>query len=89
MFARDRQAAGPSDMKWLLLASVLLTPTGEEMTCLLAQDIINAAETRTIYLEGERDKVSSGVEKMTLDAEITGLWDLRSKMVHWRFENCK
>ncbi len=89
MFASGLRAAVPSDMRWMLLAWMLTFTGGEEMTCLLAQDVMDAAETRTIYLEGERDKVGGVIEKMTLTAEINGLWSLRSEMSHWRFKNCK
>ena len=86
----------PPDMRWLLLVTlfmvsvyVTLPAAGEEeMTCQLAEDIAAAAEIRSIYLEGVRDRVT-GIEEMTLTAELEGLWSLRSRMSHWRLENCK
>jgi hypothetical protein len=78
-------------MKWLALAIALLTSSvAGAMDCQLAKDIEDAAEARAIYLEGVREMLgpNSNIEKMTLEAEINALIDLKQTATNWILLNC-
>lgn len=70
-----------------LLIGMLSNPQ-PVLDCPLAEDIEEAALTRTIYLGGIFDEISSVVEKVTLATEIDALNQLHAQMIVWQEANC-
>ena len=69
-----------------MIASALLALV---LTCAHADEMEKAAETRSIYLGGEFDKVTDDIEAFVLATEIVSLEQLRREMLLWQKVNCK
>jgi hypothetical protein len=72
----------------VLLIGMLSTPQ-PVLDCQLAKDIEEASLTRSIYLGGIFEEISSVVEKVTLATEIDALNQLHTQMIVWREANCE